>query len=99
MKAPFYIGIERLVYGKLKDYNIGGLGQRLISIGMRNLPLDKESIEYLDLLGSNENVNKVLTLLYGKYIDTMNKNKNKWNELGKNKIKLVDYLKEIHKNA
>ena len=99
MKAPFYLGIDRLVYGKLKDYNIAGLGQRLISIGMRNLPLDKESIEYLDLLGSNENVNKVLTLLYGKYIDTMNKNKNKWNELGKNKIKLVDYLKEIHKNA
>ena len=46
-----------------------------------------------------KNVNKVLTLLYGKYIDTMNKNKIKWNELGKNKIKLVDYLKEIHKNA
>ena len=99
MKAPFYLGIDRLVYGKLKDYNIAGLGQRLISIGMRNLPLDKESIEYLDFLGSNENVNKVLTLLYGKYIDTMNKNKNKWNELGKNKIKLIDYLKEIHKNA
>ena len=99
MKAPFYLGIDRLVYGKLKDYNIAGLGQRLISIGMRNLPLDKESIEYLDFLGSNENVNKVLTLLYGKYIDTMNKNKIKWNELGKNKIKLVDYLKEIHKNA
>ena len=99
MKAPFYLGIDRLVYGKLKDYNIAGLGQRLISIGMRNLPLDKESIEYLDFLGSSENLNKVLTLLYGKYIDTMNKNKNKWNELGKNKIKLIDYLKEIHKNA
>ena len=34
---------------KLKDYNIAGLAQRLISIGMRNLPLDKESIEYIDL--------------------------------------------------
>ena len=98
MKAPFYLGFDRLVYGKLRDYNIAGLGQRLISIGMRNLPLDKESIEYLDFLGDDK-LNKVLTLLYGDYIKTMDTNKNKWNELGKNKIKLIDYLKEIHKNA
>mgnify|MGYP001218357425 FL=1 len=98
MKAPFYIGIERLVYGKLRDYNIAGLGQRLISIGMRNLPLDKESIEYLDNIDEN-NLNKVLTLLYGNYIKTMNKNKDKWDSMAKNKIKLIDFLKEVHKSA
>ena len=98
MKAPFYLGIDRLVYGKLRDYNLTGLGQRLISIGMRNLPLDKESIEYLDLI-DDDNLNKVLTLLYGNYIKTMNKNKDKWNNMAKNKKKLIDFLKEIHKNA
>ena len=29
----------------------------------------------------------------------MNKNKDKWDSMAKNKIKLIDFLKEIHKNA
>ena len=65
---------------------------------MRNLPLDKESIEYLDFI-DEDNLNNVLTLLYKNYIKTMNKNKNKWDNMAKNKIKLIDFLKEIHKNA
>ena len=65
---------------------------------MRNLPLDKESIEYLDFI-DEDNLNNVLTLLYENYIKTMNKNKNKWDNMAKNKIKLIDFLKEIHKNA
>ena len=78
MKA--FAWFDRLVYGKLRDYNIAGLGQRLIS-GMRNL-LDKESIEYLDFI-DEDNLNNVLTLLYENYIKTMNKNKNKWDNIKK----------------
>ena len=100
MKAtPFYPGIDRIVYGKLKDYRYEGLGNRLIAIGMRNLPLDKESLEYLDLLGFDNRLNDVLKPFYGDYIKTMNENKNKWNEIGKTKTKLIDFLKKIHKDA
>ena len=56
---------------------------------MRNL-LDKESIEYLDFI-DEDNLNNVLTLLYENYIKTMNKNKNKWDNMAKNKIKLIDF--------
>lgn len=95
----FYPGFDVLVYGKFKEYKFVEGGQQLISIGMRNLPLDKESVEYLDCLGFDNDLNVALSNMYSPYIKKMNENKHKWNEIAKTKTKLIDFLKQIHKNA
>jgi hypothetical protein len=87
------------VYGKFRDYEHSEGGFDCISAGMRNLPLDLDTLHYTETIRDEDRLKKLIHYYYADSMDKMEINKKNWNDIAKTKLKLIDYLtRYIHKN-
>jgi len=99
LKPSFIPGFVSLVYGKYRDYEHAKGGHDCISIGMRNLPLDLDTLHYTETIRGEDKLKEAIDHHYLDSINKMETNKRDWNDVAKNQLKLIDYLKRyIHKN-
>jgi len=99
LEPAFTPGFISLVYGKFRDYVHAEGGFDCISMGMRNLPLDLDTLHYTETIRGEQNLKDSINYHYAWSINKMEENKKKWNKVAETKDKLIDYLqKHIHKN-
>ena len=99
LEAPFTPGFVSLVYGKFRDYEHSEGGNDCISMGMRNLPMDLDTLHYTETIRDEKELKDSIEYHYRWSINKMEENKFKWNEIAKKQPKLIDCLKKIHNNG
>ena len=99
LEPSFYPGFISFVFGKYRDYNHADGGIDCISVGMRNLSMDSDTLHYVDTIRGENNLKESIDYFYTDSINKMETNKFNWNNIAKKQLKLVDYLKKyIHKD-
>ena len=99
LKAPFTPGFVSLVYGKFRDYEHAEGGNDCISMGMRNLPMDLDTLHYTETIRDEKELKDSIEYHYRWSINKMEENKFKWDQIAKKQPKLIDCLKKIHNNG
>lgn len=99
LEPAFNLGFISLVYGKFRDFEHKEGGFDCISTGMRNLPIDLDTLHYTETIRGENKIKELINYHYADSIKKIEENKNKWENIAKTKLKLIDYLtKYIHKN-
>ena len=96
LETPFTPGFVSFVYGKFRDYEHTANGFDCIATGMRNLPVDLDTLHYIESERNEEHLKNEIENYYRQSITIMEKNKLKWHQLAEKQIKMIDYLKELH---
>ena len=98
LNPQFYSGFVHFTFSKMTNYiyDMSG-GFSKIAVGMRNLPIDMETVQHSD---SIKNENEVLSVIKKEYLESFNKmefNKKDWNDIALKQDTLYNYLKKnIH---
>ncbi len=94
----FTPGFVSLAYGKYRDFEHAEGGHDCISIGMRNLPTDVDTLHYSENIAEEKNLKNSIEYHYRWSINKMESNKHDWNKIAVSQSKLIDFLKNnIHK--
>ena len=96
LKPSFITGFISFAYGKFRDYEHKEGGFDNISIGMRNLPIDLDTLHHSEIIRDEDELKNEIENHYRESITKMEINKFEWDRFAKKQIKMIDYLKEIH---